>query len=184
MPAVVSVAVIVEAPTFLVLVIVAVYVPGLVWLAGIDPGWPGSVEENETACPDTGWPSASVTAAAATVLDWPSATIADGVRVTVIAAAFPVVWVRTALPEMPAVVSVAVIVEAPTVLVLVIVAVYVPGLVWLAGIDPGWPGSVEENETACPDTGWPSASVTAAAATVLDWPSATIADGVRVTVIA
>jgi hypothetical protein len=169
---VLSVAVIVGVPAVVELVIVAVYVPS--WLSVVPPTIsPASLEENETLSPAIGWPSASVTVAVALDVDVPLAMIEVGTRTSPTFDAGPTVCVSGACPEPPVVSSVAVIVASPTVVELLIVAVYVPLRLSVVPLTMS-PASLEVNVIVSPITGLLSESITVAVAVVVDAPSATI----------
>jgi hypothetical protein len=89
---------------------------------------PLSLEEKLTLSPAIGCPSASVTVAVAVDVDDPFATIDDGTNPTITPVAGPTVCTNVPCPETcgETELSVAVIVGDPTVVELVIVAVYVP----------------------------------------------------------
>ena len=102
----------------------------------------------------------------------PSAIIELGFRCTVTVAGKPTVWVRTCVAG--TVPSVAVIVGVPTVVELVIVAVYVPLPVFVVALI-FWPGSLEVKTTAVSaGRGCAWLSVTLAVAVVAEVPLATI----------
>jgi hypothetical protein len=117
-------AVMVASPAVAELLIVAVYVPST-------PGtvaptvWPGSVEENWTRSSLIGWPCVSWTVAVAVVLDSPSAMIVLGLSESVMVTGGPAVCFSWAEP-LPPEGSLALMVDGPTVVELVSVAVAVP----------------------------------------------------------
>ncbi len=89
---------------------------------------PAPVVEKAIVAPRTLLLKASVTLAVALLVEAPSATMADGDSCTAIRAAGPATCVSVAVSDTSGlgVVSVAVIVDVPDLVVLVIVAVYVP----------------------------------------------------------
>jgi hypothetical protein len=116
--------------------------------------------------------------AVAAAVETPSATIAPGLSCTAMLVARPTVWVSVARPNTEP--SLAVIVDLPTVVDEVMVAVYLPfPMFWVLPTFSA--GSLEENETVSAGRTFPWASVTVAVAVVVETPLAMIEAGVRVT---
>ena len=184
--AVVSVAVIVARPTVVELVIVAVYVPLPLSLTALIFS-PRSLEEIVTCSPGTPVPVESVIATVTVLVEVPLATIEVGLSARAMAAAARRVWLRVAVADngpRVAEASVAVIVAGPGVVELVIVAVYVPLPLSVAGTGLiVSPGSLEEIVTVSPGTGAPVASVIVTVAVLVEVPSATIEVGLSARVM-
>jgi hypothetical protein len=117
-----SVAVIVYVPAVVVARIVAWYVPGAEPRRIVPTCCPPELE-NVTPSPVAGPPSGSVTVAVATVVEEPSAPMEGRLRSTVTLVAGPPVCVNVARPDNPETeLSVAVIVDAPAVVLVVTIA--------------------------------------------------------------
>ena len=178
-----SVAVIVASSAVVEALITTLYVP--LWLFTTCPmSSPGSLEEKKTASELSRCPWASFTVAVAVVVELPFATIEVGFSATVTLATGPAVWVRTASPETAGVLvlSVALIVAVPTVVELVIVAVYLPPPALVVALIFS-PGSLDLKATFVSfANSAPLGPLMVAVAVVTELPSAMIVVGESVTV--